>query len=906
MRSYSAHIINHTHWDREWFLTSIYTSQWIPALIDRLEQLVQSNPNYHFLLDGQTLVIEDLLELAPQYEEKVNKLVREGHLIIGPYYCQPDWRMIAGELLIRNLYYGWQDMQSFGKINRTAWSVDTFGHISQSPQLHHLFDLDTVFIWRGVPRLEPYFNWQGADGQMLMTINLFGGYRNLYGISHVPEVALKRLESEVARLGSHYPTGDIPLFDGYDLEQNPEDPMDFYRQLDTATSPVVEIKESTPRDYVQELQDKIKTLPIITGELLSGKYGSVFPGTLSTRTYLKIMHRDCEQLLFQVCEPLAVLARFKGRKYQNQQYEEWGRLLLQNAIHDCICGVSIDQVHEKMEFSYRELFGKLSEDVQISLDYIMRDFKPGIYSVSTNSFPCEGWQVIEDRIFLFETEGVGVWKISKQYPVEILNQPIAEFGWQNDHYKATVGENGAVKIGRAELGYFLITEENGDAYSDESGDEQITILLTGPLVIEQKSVEHSIVRFDCGCQIGEANISATVRLIFDQTPLVRWKVDLDSRGTNFRIDMRFDTFHDGEIYAGMPFDLVKRPLTDTDLLPRQLDEQLKNVLLGQRELVEVKTFPFNDFVLISDGHSSSVVLAKGIHAYQVEEKGLLSLTLRRSVEWLTNPELMRRSGDAGPKMYVPDARCERSVRHEIAFMINDTNIDDISIYQNNLEFQNPPLCVVAGGEGKLTEWEFFLEKIPLSSLTIESNKILGRVFNPTEREYSLKTKYRGTDVWGNINADIMNVPPKTIQTIEIEQPPPEVIETQFDRVLESATLPQWRVGENKGLPDPEIISQIEFKIVQLEAEITLIQESMKDAPGYKKYITQYRYYVLLRELYELRLSVELNKRKLAQNGRTDYEYLYTIDPEILRLGEHLNDLRIKRRIYDYVVNALAS
>ena len=41
-----AHIINHTHWDREWFLTSVYTNQWIPALIDKLEQLVADNPDY--------------------------------------------------------------------------------------------------------------------------------------------------------------------------------------------------------------------------------------------------------------------------------------------------------------------------------------------------------------------------------------------------------------------------------------------------------------------------------------------------------------------------------------------------------------------------------------------------------------------------------------------------------------------------------------------------------------------------------------------------------------------------------------------------------------------------------------------------------------------------------------------
>ena len=46
---------------------------------------------------------------------------------------------------------------------KTGWMVDTFGHISQSPQIHRLFGIDSVFVWRGVPELEPYFNWFGAD-----------------------------------------------------------------------------------------------------------------------------------------------------------------------------------------------------------------------------------------------------------------------------------------------------------------------------------------------------------------------------------------------------------------------------------------------------------------------------------------------------------------------------------------------------------------------------------------------------------------------------------------------------------------------------------------------------------------------------------------------------------------------
>ncbi len=899
-----AHIINHTHWDREWFLTSVYTNQWIPALIDKLEQLVADNPDYRFLLDGQTLVIEDLLTLAPDYRDKINRLVKNSHLIIGPHYCQPDWRITGGESLVRNALYGGLDMHRYGGSNQVGWLVDTFGHISQAPQLHQLFGLNAVFVWRGVPQIEPYFYWQGANGHRLFTINLFGGYRNLYGITHVPQVAIERLEAEVIKLQPFYPTGDIPLFDGYDLEQDPEDPARFYRQQGAAVPQYIQIKEPSPSDFAQELNGKLQYLPIIAGELNSGKYGATYPGTLSTRTYLKVMNRDCEHVLFQLCEPLAVLARLKGRTYDAPLYETWGRALLRNTVHDCICGVSIDQVHEKMEYSYRELYQAVKEDIHASLASILRDFAPGMYAVSTNPFACEGWRVVQDKVYRLATEGIGVWKIAQETAVERPNEPVTKFEWQNDHYTAIVNGAGAVQMGAATLGYLVVTEEKGDTYSEEVGERRAVCRATGPLIVEQESAHHCVVRYDCACHWPEAHISAAVRLTFDQTPLLRWQIDLDSRGTGFKVEVVFETAHSGDVYAGMPFDVVKRPTVDRDLLPRQLDKRLARVLLGQRELEEVRTFPFHDFVAISDENSSAVVMAKGIRAYQAKDNGTISLTLRRSVEWLTAPDLQYRAGDAGPFMYVPDARCERTVRHEIAVMIGEAAVDDSMTHQLNAGFQNPPLIVATRGRGEQTEWLFLQENLPLSSLSFYKDKLLARFYNPTARECTLNKEYQRTDIWGNREATIEALPAKNILTLEIEKELPAVSPAPVEQVVTSATYPVWRVGENQGLPDPDTIKQIEAKIAQLQTQLAQVEEQLNNAQDDRHFL-QHRYYVLERELYELRLSALLNRRKLALQGSLDYEYSYTPDPEIAELGMQLNELRIKRRIYDYVVEALS-
>ncbi len=899
----TIHIINHTHWDREWFLTSVYTSHWIPGLIDKIEELAAGNPNFKYLFDGQTLAIEDLLKLAPEYESRIRQLIAAGHLIIGPYYCQPDWQITGGETLVRNLLYGGLDMQRYGCQNSTGWLVDTFGHTSQTPQLHQLFGLDSVFVWRGVPQLEPYFQWQGANGESLFTIDLFGGYRNLYGVTHVPEVAVKRLQAEAAKLQPFYPTPDIPLFDGYDLEQTPEDPMSFYKNLENLP-PEIELTEASPAEFAATVSQKLHKLPTISGELNSGKYGATFPGTFSARTYLKVMDRDCEHLLYHVAEPLATLASFKGRSYPAPQYETWGRMLLQNTVHDCTCGVSIDQVHEKMEFSYRQVFNGAQQDVQESLACILEDFAPGTYAVSTNPFSHQGWHTAEGQHYQVETNGIGVWPIAAQQKIEPLHQPVDTFEWQNSHYKASVGRDGTVQVDNATLGYLVISDEQGDTYSDELGERRDICRPTGPLMIEQQDDQHGVVQYDCKLLRDGIKVSATIRLTFDQAPLIRWQVDLDSRGTDFRVDLVFETGCTGQVQAGMPFDVVERPTADTDLLPAQLDDTLAPIVLGQRELGIVKMFPFQNFVATSNGETTAAVLAKGLHAYQSDDAGTITVTLRRAVERLTAPNLKYRRGDAGPFFYVPDARCERSVKHELAVMIGNVGIDDTSFHQINAGFQNPPLIVQVQGNGQQTHWQFLHEDMPLSSLHRSGDKVLARFFNPTTKNRHLSKMYQQTDVYGNAGTVSNNVPAKKIVTVALETTPvPEKSATGTQKVSWLAG-PTWRVGQNKGLPDREKITQLKDEKNDLEHKLAQTEEALKQASGAEHHILQHKYYITKRELYEAQLSIYLNEEKLARQGQLNYAALYEQDDEIARLGLALNQMRTKRRIYDYIVEAL--
>src|SRR5690606_18978499 len=148
------------------------------------------------------------------------------------------------------------------------------------------------------------------------------------------EVAGKRLQTEVEKLAAYYPTPDVPLFDGYDLEDDPEDPVQFYRQTFPegleAGGRAIELREATPASFARDIAQLALASQTVNREIYAAKYGATCPGTFSARTYLTLMAHDCERLLFNVAEPLAVMARLHGRPYPEKSYETWTRKLLQN------------------------------------------------------------------------------------------------------------------------------------------------------------------------------------------------------------------------------------------------------------------------------------------------------------------------------------------------------------------------------------------------------------------------------------------------------------------------------------------------------------------------------------------------------------------------------------------------
>src|SRR5260370_27239400 len=104
-----------THWDREWYQPFQQMRARLVAMADRMIPLVERGtiPFFHF--DGQTIVLEDYIEVRPHAERRLRALVRAGKIQIGPWYVLADSFLVSGESLIRNLEIGIANAGRFGR-----------------------------------------------------------------------------------------------------------------------------------------------------------------------------------------------------------------------------------------------------------------------------------------------------------------------------------------------------------------------------------------------------------------------------------------------------------------------------------------------------------------------------------------------------------------------------------------------------------------------------------------------------------------------------------------------------------------------------------------------------------------------------------------------------------------------
>ena len=365
----TLHLVTHTHWDREWYQTFQQFRLKLVHLIDHLLALLEADPNFkYFMLDGQTIVLDDYLQIRPEQMEEIRSHVQRGRILIGPWFVLPDEFLVSPEAIIRNLLQGDRTARAFGAKMMIGYIPDPFGHIGQMPQILHGFGIHSASLWRGLDDQPAEFGWQAPDGTKVFMAYLCSGYGNA---ASLPTSAPDQFVAEVQRLRDELlprsATEEFALLmHGSDHVVPPADTSTAIAYANTHLQGDVLLHSTLPA-YVADVQAKIQdmklSLPTVSGELRACKRSPLLPGVLSTRMWIKQRNRLCETLLEKWAEPFSTWAQWTnvkpavagGAVLSSPVVRDpaailryaW-RLLMENHPHDSICGCSIDQVHDEM------------------------------------------------------------------------------------------------------------------------------------------------------------------------------------------------------------------------------------------------------------------------------------------------------------------------------------------------------------------------------------------------------------------------------------------------------------------------------------------------------------------------------------------------------------------------------
>ncbi|MBE9913635.1 alpha-mannosidase [Paenibacillus donghaensis] len=420
----TAHIISHTHWDREWYLPYEKHHMRLIRLMDVLMDTLEKDTEYKsFYLDGQTIILEDYLQVRPEQKERLERYIHEGRIFIGPWYILQDAFLTSGEANIRNMQVGHKDAARYGQISKVGYFPDTFGLVGQTPQLMRQSGIDNALFGRGVKptgfnntvadsEYESSFSeliWEGPDGSQVLGILFANWYSNGNEIPTDPEEAKIFWDRKLADAEKYASTSELLYMNGCDHQPIQ---TDLAQAMETARKlyPDTEFVHSNFPKYLDAVKKaKEGELSVVRGELRSQRtdgWGTLV-NTASARVYLKQMNQQGQVLLEKVAEPLASFARLAGQEYPHDKLTYAWKTLMQNHPHDSICGCSVDEVH-------REMVTRFAKSRNVAESIIEESKQAVADSVNTSIFSTYGDDAVP--FVVFNTTG---WKRSGTVSVDL-------------------------------------------------------------------------------------------------------------------------------------------------------------------------------------------------------------------------------------------------------------------------------------------------------------------------------------------------------------------------------------------------------------------------------------------------------------------------------------------------------
>jgi len=407
-KPYVIHFISNTHWDREWLMNFQETRLMLVEVMDRVLDIFDEHPEFNsFVLDAQTVPVEDYLEVRPENRKRLEKHVRDGRLLIGPWYTDPEGFSVCGESMVRNLLYGHRVAESYGGVMKVGHTPFGYGQNSQMPQIYQGFGIDIMLFYHGVSHDEVAneFIYEGADGTRILASQMssharYNAYHNVYrpalygdriddrsydwGRGGLPfrlcrgessmrhhlrldvekgwhtdllREGLKQLREDEIKVST---TRHLAFMMGHDSSVPDEKELDIIAEAQKLF-PDDEVKHGNYVEMMEAIKAEVdwEALTVLKGERRTPKPMPVtmhlYSDVLSSRSRMKALNTKAEYLLQRRAEPFSLLASHLGAAYPASLLDLAWKGLLRCHAHDSIAGSGVDDIEEDMMYRLRQV-----------------------------------------------------------------------------------------------------------------------------------------------------------------------------------------------------------------------------------------------------------------------------------------------------------------------------------------------------------------------------------------------------------------------------------------------------------------------------------------------------------------------------------------------------------------------
>ena len=298
-------------------------------------------------------------EVEPELFAEIKERIMEGRIVLcGGWWIQPDCNIPTGEsfarhsLLGQNYFY-----EKFGRISRTGYCVDSFGHNAMLPQILRQSRMDAYVFMRPCERekniRENLFEWVSPDGSSVMAFRIPGSYCAYSGLDKQIQDCRDETEEKGQPLMCFYGVGNHgggPTIENINLIRE-------RRESDQE----IDIVFSSPDEYFEEMKQNAGELQKIEGDLQHHA-----SGCYSLNSLIKSLNRRAENELLAAEKYEMVAAGMLKIDGASLSLSQVWKSVLFNQFHDILAGTILKSACEDAAQMYGEARTKAARQANLA------------------------------------------------------------------------------------------------------------------------------------------------------------------------------------------------------------------------------------------------------------------------------------------------------------------------------------------------------------------------------------------------------------------------------------------------------------------------------------------------------------------------------------------------------------